>query len=60
MTRGMPWPLAYGAFVVALAMVAWLTFLVLRFFEHRRKKSLVKSRVKPSGDQARTALRGHL
>ena len=37
MTQGVAWPLSYGLFTVALAIVGWLTFLLLRFFERREK-----------------------
>ncbi|HEX5338106.1 MAG TPA: CorA family divalent cation transporter [Gallionella sp.] len=42
MTQGIPWPVSYGLFTVALVGVAWLTYLLLRFFENREKpKSVV-------------------
>lgn len=42
MTQGMPWPVSYGLFTIALVVVGWLTFLLLRFFENREKpKSVV-------------------
>ena len=47
MTQGLPWPLAYGAFSVGMVMVAWVTFIVLRFFEKRKTKSFLTRRVKP-------------
>jgi magnesium transporter len=37
MTQGIPWPVAYSLFTVALCVVGWLTFLLLRFFERREK-----------------------
>ncbi len=60
MTQGAPWPLAYAAITVTMAAIAWLTYLVLRFFEKRRKKSFVAGRIKPSGDPARAGFRGRL
>jgi magnesium transporter len=36
MTQGIPWPMAYASFVVGLVIVAWITFLILRFFENHR------------------------
>jgi magnesium transporter len=36
MTQGTPWPIAYGAFVVTLGIVGWVTYVVLRHFENRK------------------------
>ncbi len=36
MTQGVPWPLAYGGLVIGLALVGWITFYLLRFFENRK------------------------
>jgi magnesium transporter len=36
MTQGIPWPLAYSVFTVGMVGVAWITFLILRYFERRR------------------------
>ena len=33
MTHGVPWPLAYGAFLVALTGIGFLTYFILRRFE---------------------------
>jgi len=35
MTTGVPWPVAYGAFTVGMAVVGWLTYLALRHAERR-------------------------
>ncbi|MDE2440224.1 MAG: magnesium and cobalt transport protein CorA [Betaproteobacteria bacterium] len=35
MTAGIPWPVAYGAFTVGMAIVGWLTYLALRQAEKR-------------------------
>ena len=37
MTQGIAWPVSYGLFTLALCIVGWLTFLLLRFFERREK-----------------------
>jgi magnesium transporter len=37
MTQGISWPVAYTLFTIALGVVGWLTFLLLRFFERREK-----------------------
>jgi magnesium transporter len=35
MTQGTPWPIAYGAFTVGMAIIGWLTYLALRQGEKR-------------------------
>jgi magnesium transporter len=37
MTQGIPWPVSYALFTIALGIIAWLTYLLLRFFEKREK-----------------------
>ncbi|HEX5337127.1 MAG TPA: CorA family divalent cation transporter [Gallionella sp.] len=41
MTQGVPWPISYALFTIALVIVGWLTFLLLRFFENREKPKSV-------------------
>ncbi len=36
MTAGIPWPLAYGAFVAFLAVFGVATYIALRYFERRK------------------------
>lgn len=36
MTHGVPWPVAYGGFILGAALIGWATYLVLRRMEHRR------------------------
>jgi magnesium transporter len=38
MTQGIPWPLAYGAFLVASCLMGGATFFGLRYFEKRELK----------------------
>ncbi len=38
MTSNTAWPISYGMFTIGLAGVAWLTFLILRYYEKRRLK----------------------
>jgi magnesium transporter len=59
MTQRIPWPLAYGAFTAGMAIVAWVTFLVLRFFEQRKTRSFHARRTPPSGEPVRGVARGH-
>lgn len=39
MTRGTPWPIAYGSFIIGMGIVGWVTFLLLRFFENRKLRN---------------------
>jgi magnesium transporter len=38
MTQGIPWPLAYGGFLLAAAVVGSLTWVALKHFENRHVK----------------------
>lgn len=38
MTNGIPWPLSYSMFSCGMLVVAWITFLLLRFYEKRRRR----------------------
>lgn len=44
MTQGVPWPIAYGSFVLAMCMLGWLTYTLLKRFEKQRAKKLLKMR----------------
>ena len=46
MTRDIPWPLAYGAFIVGMAAVGWITFATLRFLEQRKLRRSIEVNVK--------------
>jgi magnesium transporter len=37
MTKDIPWPVAYGIFIVGLFIVAWITFVILRLYEKRNR-----------------------
>lgn len=37
MTQGIPWPIAYGSFVVGMLSIAGITLLILRHYENRKK-----------------------
>jgi magnesium transporter len=43
MTSGVPWPLAYGSFVVGMGLVGWATYAALKHVESRRAKGSMKS-----------------
>ena len=38
MTSGVPWPVAYGAFTIGMALVGWVTYMALRQGERREAK----------------------
>jgi len=42
MTTGIPWPIAYGAFIVGMGLVGWGTFVALKHVESRKMKKTVK------------------
>jgi magnesium transporter len=39
MTQGVPWPLAYGAFLISAAIMGGATYAALRYFERRQVRS---------------------
>jgi len=39
MTQGIPWPVSYLIFTIAMVLVGWITFVCLRYFEQRKLKS---------------------
>lgn len=41
MTHGIPWPVAYGAFVAGAGLVGWATYVALRHLEGRKAKSAI-------------------
>jgi magnesium transporter len=36
MTQGIPWPVAYGLFMVGMGLMGWTTFVALKYMENRR------------------------
>jgi magnesium transporter len=46
MTQGIPWPVAYGTFLLVACLMGGATFLALKFFEKRevRGTKLVATR----------------
>jgi magnesium transporter len=40
MTNGIPWPLAYGCFILVMIAIGLLTFIGLRTFENKRIERL--------------------
>ena len=37
MTKNIPWPLSYAIFTIGLFIVAWFTYIILKFYENRNK-----------------------
>lgn len=37
MTRNIPWPLSYAIFTVGMFIMAWITYVILKFYENRQK-----------------------
>ncbi len=46
-TKTIPWPLSYGLFTVGLIVMAWLTLIILRYYERRPGPSRSTSRKRP-------------
>ena len=44
MTHGIPWPVSYSAFVVAMGLFGWGTYVILRWLEIRKAKRLLAAR----------------
>jgi magnesium transporter len=44
MTQGISWPLAYGAFIVAMGLFGWGTYVGLRWLETRKARKLLAAR----------------
>ena len=38
MTTGIPWPIAYGAFTIGMALIGWMTYAALRHAERRESR----------------------
>ncbi|HTY03491.1 MAG TPA: CorA family divalent cation transporter [Rhodocyclaceae bacterium] len=36
MTQGIPWPVAYGTFVVVMSLIGWVTYVALQRFDRRK------------------------
>ena len=44
MTEGVPWPLSYGGFIVAMGLFGWGTYVTLRWLETRKARQLLAVR----------------
>jgi magnesium transporter len=38
MTQGVPWPISYAVFTIGMFVIAWLTYIILRYYEKPRKQ----------------------
>jgi magnesium transporter len=38
LTQGIPWPVAYGAFVLVVGVIGWATYVALRRFDSRKTR----------------------
>ncbi len=45
MTQGIPWPVSYGAFVIAMGLFGWGTYVTLRWLETRKTRKLLAARL---------------
>ncbi|WP_018151748.1 magnesium and cobalt transport protein CorA [Leeia oryzae] len=50
MTKGIPWPLAYGAFVGVMALIGWSTYVGLKYIENKKLKHSAKSGLTDKAD----------
>jgi magnesium transporter len=48
MTQGMPWPLAYGAFLIVSILMGTATYVALKHFERRRASNDAGAATGPS------------
>lgn len=55
MTQGIPWPLSYGAFVLGMSFVGWITYLALRQAEQRETKRKLQEARRLTGRPASAA-----
>jgi len=39
MTHKIPWPVSYTIFTIAMVLVGWITYILLRYFGNRKLKS---------------------
>ncbi len=39
MTKDIPWPISYAIFTFGLFLIAWITFVILKHYEHRTGRS---------------------
>jgi len=43
MTQGIPWPVAYGSFMVGMMLIGCATYVALKYFENKKLKKSVKA-----------------
>ena len=55
MTQGIPWQISYGAFVVGMGVIGWLTYVALRQAERREAEAkMAKAAATLAGPPSRT------
>lgn len=42
MTKDIPWPIAYGAFIISIGLIGWGTFVALKYVQNRKIKNMAK------------------
>lgn len=45
MTKAIPWPIAYGGFVGAMALIGWGTYVAVKYFENRKAREMASRAV---------------
>jgi magnesium transporter len=48
MTQGIPWPIAYGGFAIAMGLIGWATYVGVRHLENRKLQQAAKGKALPS------------
>jgi magnesium transporter len=44
MTKDIPWPIAYSAFIIGMGLIGWGTYVTLRWLETRKARKLLAAR----------------
>ncbi len=47
MTHGIPWPVAYGIFILGMGVVGWATYVGLKVFESRKTRNDLSATSRP-------------
>jgi magnesium transporter len=45
MTEGVPWPIAYGSFMVGMGFIGWVTYVLVRHFEQRKSTRVLADKI---------------
>ncbi|MBS1190624.1 MAG: magnesium transporter CorA [Rhodocyclaceae bacterium] len=52
MTQGIPWPIAYGAFMAGMGLIGWGTYVAVKHSENRKVKQAAKGTLSPRPEAA--------